>query len=80
VITVEGSILALLAQHESLAYEQIAAELEEQPERVWAALHNLRERGLVEAIPVGRLEGQLTTAVSYWRLTSEGRSRTARGD
>jgi predicted ArsR family transcriptional regulator len=77
---VEGLILALLAQHESLAYEQIAAQLGEQPERVWDALHDLRARGLVDAVPVGRLEGQLTTAVSYWRLTSEGRSRLARGD
>jgi len=76
---VEGSILALLAQHESLAYEQIAAQLGEPPDRVRAALDDLRARELVEAIAVGRLEGQLTTAVSYWRLTDEGRRRATRG-
>jgi len=71
----ETSILALLAQHESLPYEQIADLLGEPPDRVRAALDEMRAGGLVDAVPVGRLEGQLTTAVSYWQLTALGQSR-----
>ena len=67
------AILALLAEHEAMAYEQIAHRLGEPPERVRVALDDLRARGLVDAVTVGRLEGALTNAVSYWRLTAKGR-------
>jgi predicted ArsR family transcriptional regulator len=67
----EGSILALLEEHGSLAAEQVAAHLHQQPGAVREALHGLRERGLVDVFEIGQLEG-LTTAAAYWRLTDEG--------
>ena len=69
----EGVLLALLEQHGSLAYEQAAAQLGEEPERVRSALESLRERGLVGVFGVGELRGYMTTAVAYWRVTPEGR-------
>jgi predicted ArsR family transcriptional regulator len=41
----EGSILELLEQHGSLAYEQIAAHLGAPPDAIRSALQGLRERG-----------------------------------
>ncbi len=67
------AIMRLLEEHGSLAYDQLAAHLGEPPDAVRAALQALRERGLVDGLPVGRLEGHLTTAVAYWRLTDIGR-------
>jgi DNA-binding transcriptional ArsR family regulator len=74
----KGSILELLEQHGSLAYEQIAALLREPPDAVRNALTQLGERGLVDAVALGRLEGTVTTAASYSRLTDEGRAELAR--
>jgi predicted ArsR family transcriptional regulator len=74
----EGSILALLEQHGALAYEQIAAHLREAPDAVHTALVGLRDRGLVHVLSVGRLEGALTTAAAYWRLSDEGKNELAR--
>jgi len=74
----EGSILALLEHHGSLGYEQIAAHLGEPPDAVRNALTDLRERGLIEVLSVGELQGQLTAAASYWRLSDAGRAELAR--
>ena len=73
----EGSILALLEEHGSLAHEQIAAHLHEPPDAVRNTLLSLRERGLVDALTVGEIEGQ-TTNTAYWRLTEQGREELAR--
>ncbi len=74
----EGSILALLEKHGSLAAEQVAAHLHQQPGAVREALHGLRERGLVDVFGIGQLEGRLTTAAAYWRLTEKGRKELIR--
>jgi predicted ArsR family transcriptional regulator len=74
----EGSILELLERHGSLAYEQIAAHLNEPPDAVRNALADLRERGLVDVLTVGELEGHTTRAAAYWRLTEQGREELAR--
>jgi hypothetical protein len=47
---VEEGILSLLAERESLAVEQIGAHLGADLDQVLAALHAMRERGLVEAL------------------------------
>lgn len=73
-----GSILELLEQHGSLAYDQIAALLGEWPDVVRSALSQLRDDGLIDVLPVGALEGNLTRATSYWRLTDAGRTELAR--
>jgi DNA-binding transcriptional ArsR family regulator len=75
---VEGSILALLEQHESLGFEQIAAHLGEPPDVVRNALTDLRDGGFVSVLSVGELEAHATSAASYWRLTDEGRRELAR--
>jgi predicted ArsR family transcriptional regulator len=77
-LTVEGSILKLLEEHESLGYEQIAALLNERPGEVRQALERLRERNLVAVLAVGVLEGLSTRAASYWRLTDHGREELDR--
>lgn len=74
----EGSLLELLEQHGSLAYEQIAALLSKPPDAVRNQLRDLQERGLVDVVALGRLEGNVTTAASYWRLTEMGRAELAR--
>jgi DNA-binding transcriptional ArsR family regulator len=74
---VEGSILALLEHHGSLGYEQ-TAHLGEPPDAVRNALTDLRERGLIDVLSVGELQGQLTAAASYWRLSDAGRAELAR--
>jgi predicted ArsR family transcriptional regulator len=74
---VEGSILELLEQHGSLAYEQIAAFLGKPPDAVRNALTSLLGRGLVDVVAVGRQDGRRHPA-SYWRLTQEGRENLAR--
>jgi predicted ArsR family transcriptional regulator len=74
----EGSILELLEQHGSLAYEQIAAHIHEAPDSVRNALARLRDRGLVDVLSVGELEGHSTRAAAYWRLSDAGRSELAR--
>jgi len=74
----EGSILALLEQHGSLADEQIAAHLHEPPDAVRNALTDLHKRGLVDVLSVGELEGHTTRAAAYWRLTDAGREELAR--
>jgi DNA-binding transcriptional ArsR family regulator len=74
----EGSILALLERHGSLAYEQIAAHLDEPPDAVRNALTALRDRGLVDVLGLGELESYKTTAAAYWRLTDAGREEVAR--
>jgi predicted ArsR family transcriptional regulator len=74
----EGSILALLEEHGSLAYDQFAAMLDERPDAVRDVLTRLRDRGLVDVLAVGELEGHRTRAASYWRLTEAGREELAR--
>jgi DNA-binding transcriptional ArsR family regulator len=74
----EGSIPELLGGHQSLAYEQIAARLNESPAVVRAELQKLREQGLVASFGIGQLEGTRTNAVSYWRLTWRGSLELAR--
>jgi predicted ArsR family transcriptional regulator len=74
----EGSILALLAEHGSLAYEQVAAHLGEPPDAVRTMLTKLRSRGLVDAFAVGEMQAHGTTAAAYWRLTDAGRAELAR--
>jgi predicted ArsR family transcriptional regulator len=75
---VEGSILELLEQHGSLGYEQIAAHLHERPDVVRNELAALRDKGWVDVLSVGELEGNVTRAASYWRLTEAGREELAR--
>jgi predicted ArsR family transcriptional regulator len=74
----EGSILELLERHGALGYEQIASLLGKPPDAVRNALADLRDRGLVDVLAVGELNGNLTTAASYWRLTDQGREELAR--
>ena len=73
----EGSILELLAGHESLGYEQIAAQLAARPDDVRSALADLRDSGFVDVLKVGDLEAHTTNAALYWRLTDAGRSELA---
>ena len=73
----EGSILALLEQHGSLAYEQIAAHLHERPDAVRNALTGMRDRELIAALTIGQLLGNRTDAATYWRLTDAGRTALA---
>jgi predicted ArsR family transcriptional regulator len=73
----DRSILALLEQRGALAYEQVAAHLQERPDIVRNALTDLRNRGLVDVLSVGELEGHTTRAASYWRLTDAGRDELA---
>lgn len=75
---VEGSILALLEQHGSVGYEHIAAHLRRPPDAVRNALVDLRDRGLIDVLSVGELEGQPRSAASYWRLSDVGRAELAR--
>ena len=70
-------ILALLEEHGSLAYEQIANSLGERPDAVRNALGGLRDRGLIAVIGVGELVGTLTNSTAYWRLTPSGRAQLA---
>ncbi len=74
----EGSILTLLEHHGSLAYEQIAAFLQERPDAVRNALSELRDRGLVDVLAVGELVGKVANAAAYWQLTDAGRAELAR--
>ncbi len=69
----ERSILALLEQHESLGFDQIVVQLREPPNAVRSALTDLRERGFVSVFSIGEIEGHVTAAASYWRLTDAGR-------
>jgi predicted ArsR family transcriptional regulator len=75
---VEGSILELLEQHGSLAYEQIAAHLHEPPDQVRNTLQDLRESGFVTVLAIGLVEGQGATPATYWQLTDAGREELAR--
>lgn len=61
----EGSILALLEQHGSLAYEQIAAHLHERPAAVRNTLAGLRDRGLVELSSASVSWCNRTNAAAY---------------
>jgi len=74
----EGSILALLERNGSLAYVQIASLLRERPDAVRTVLAGLRDRGLIDALPIGELVGNRTNASTYWRLTDAGRVAVAR--
>jgi predicted ArsR family transcriptional regulator len=71
----EGSILELLEQHGSLGYEQVAAHLHEPADEVRNVLSRLRDRGWVDVLSVGELEGNVTRAASYWQLTDAGREQ-----
>jgi DNA-binding MarR family transcriptional regulator len=72
------AILLALAQSGSLAAEQLAADLSEDPHAVNAVLRELSKQGLVDAIEVGEVAGHSSNGASYWRLTDEGRSHLAR--
>ncbi len=74
----EASILALLEQSESLAYEQIAVHLDEPPDKVRSALTALRQRRFVDVLGVSEVVGHTTKAVAYWRLTELGLAELAR--
>lgn len=74
----ETSILLLLEQHGSLAAEQIASHLGDPLATVNAGLRTLRDRGLIDVLSVGELEGHSTRAASYWRLTDAGREELGR--
>ena len=73
----DAPILELLERHGSLAYEQIATELDARPDIVRNALSGLRDRGLIAVVSVGELVGTLTNAAAYWRLTPSGRAALA---
>jgi predicted ArsR family transcriptional regulator len=73
----EGSILELLAGHESLGYEQIAVQLAGRPDDVRSALADLRDSGFVDVLKVGDLQAHTTNAALYWRLTDAGRRELA---
>ena len=74
----DALILALLGQDGSLAYEHIAAHLNEPPDAVRNVLTSLRARGLVEVLGIDEVEGHSTRAPAYWRLTDAGRNELAR--
>lgn len=74
----ELGILLLLEQHGSLAAEQIAGHLGDPLASVNAGLRNLRDRGLIDVLSVGELEGHRTRAAAYWRLTDVGRDELRR--
>ena len=74
----EGSILQLLARHEALGYEQIAAHLGAPPDEVRSALTDLRTSGFVAVLTVGDLDAHTMKAASYWRITDAGRGELAR--
>ena len=74
----EGTILELLGQHGSLGADQVAAHLGRDLDSVNGRLRGMRDRGLVDVLAVGELEGNLTTAAAYWRLTGKGREELAR--
>ena len=69
----EQAILILLAQHGSLAADQIAAQLQHGVDDVQQALRRLRADGLVDVLAVGELVGHSTTAAAYWSITDAGR-------
>jgi predicted ArsR family transcriptional regulator len=75
---VELAILILLAQHRTLAFDQIVAQLGESPADVRSTLTDLRDAGFVDVLAVGDLVGHSTHAASYWRLTEAGRQELAR--
>jgi predicted ArsR family transcriptional regulator len=74
----EGSILALLEQHESLGFDQIVARLGEAPDTVRNALQDLRDGRFVSVLSIGETQKHVTAAASYWRLTDRGRDELAR--
>jgi len=74
----EGSILALLAQHESLGFDQIVARLGEAPDAVRNALQDLCDGGFVSVLSFGETQKHATAGASYWRLTARGREELAR--
>ena len=74
----EGSILALLDQHEALAFDQIVVRLGEAPDAVRGALNDLRDSGFASVLSIGETHGHVTAAASYWRLTDLGREELAR--
>jgi DNA-binding transcriptional ArsR family regulator len=76
--TVERRILELLEQCGSLAFDQIAAHLDEPPSAVRSALGGLRDGGLVEVLTTGDTEAHSTHVATYWRLTDAGRDELAR--
>lgn len=74
----EESILALLEGHGSLAYEQIAAHLNEPPDAVRKALASLRHRRLIDVLGISEVEGHGTREAAYWRLTDAGQIELSR--
>jgi hypothetical protein len=68
----------VLERHGSLGYEQLAALVDAPPDSVRSVLAQLRDRGLISVLPVGRLVDHRTDAVAYWQLTAAGRTELAR--
>jgi predicted ArsR family transcriptional regulator len=75
---VELAILILLEQHNTLAFDQIVAQLDDPPSEVRSALTDLREAGFVHVLALGEVQTHSTPAASYWRLTDSGRRELAR--
>jgi predicted ArsR family transcriptional regulator len=71
----ELSILELLDERRSLAYEQIAAVLGARPDAVRGALRYLREQGLVDVVAEVEVAGP--NGGARWRLTDAGREELA---
>jgi predicted ArsR family transcriptional regulator len=76
--TLTVAILELLEQHGSLAYDEVAARVDERPDAVRDALARLRGVGFVDSVTVGDLEAHLSQPATYWRLTEAGRAELAR--
>jgi predicted ArsR family transcriptional regulator len=74
---VELAILELLERHGSLAYEQIAAHVDERPEDVRSTMTDLREAGFVDVLTLGERDGNNTRGAAYWQLTDAGREELA---
>jgi predicted ArsR family transcriptional regulator len=75
----DWSVLEVLEAHGSLAYEQIAAHLQERPDAVPSVLQSLRARDLVEVLVFGvHAEQMLMSSAAYWRLTEKGREELGR--
>ncbi|HYY04018.1 MAG TPA: hypothetical protein VE736_09060 [Gaiellaceae bacterium] len=70
-------ILALLDEHGSLGYDEIATQLDEPPDAIRASLTELRDLGFVDAVTVDELELHVTRAAVSWRLTDQGREQLA---
>ena len=70
-------VLELLERHGSLAYEQVAVNLDARADAVRNALAGIRDRGLIAVRQRRGAGGNLTNSAAYWRLTPNGRAALA---